>query len=113
MEEGVVDGLIRSMGESGRNDAPKHFTIQEQTISFGKLFDEEHADWILPSFAPQRSILDHLHIHTISPTEVGLTPTKASVKANRYAILLRPHRQCGKFGRQWNIRGAPHVPFHD
>ncbi|PYH39216.1 uncharacterized protein BO87DRAFT_403153 [Aspergillus neoniger CBS 115656] len=66
-EEGVVDGLIWSVGESGRNDAPKHVTIQEQTISLEELFDGEHADWILPSFAPQRSILDpSLYPHNLT-----------------------------------------------
>ncbi|EHA22137.1 CAZyme family GT1 [Aspergillus niger] len=63
MEEGVIDGVIWSVGRSGRQlfDNAESFTMQGKTISFGDLLEGLHADWKFPFFAPQRSILDHPH----------------------------------------------------
>ncbi|GFF26579.1 UDP-glucuronosyltransferase 3A2 [Aspergillus udagawae] len=63
MEAGLIDGVIWSVGKSGRQlfDTADQFTIAGQTVCFGDLLDGKHADWLFPFFAPQRSILDHPH----------------------------------------------------
>ncbi|RHZ52669.1 glycosyltransferase family 1 protein [Aspergillus thermomutatus] len=63
MEAGIIDGVIWSVGKSGRQlfDATDQYTIDGQTVRFGDLLDGKHDDWLFPFFAPQRSILDHPH----------------------------------------------------
>ncbi|GFG13109.1 UDP-glucuronosyltransferase 3A2 [Aspergillus udagawae] len=63
IEAGLIDGVIWSVGKSGRQlfNTADQFTIAGQTVCFGDLLDGKHANWLFPFFAPQRSILDHPH----------------------------------------------------
>ncbi|PYH93319.1 UDP-glucoronosyl and UDP-glucosyl transferase [Aspergillus ellipticus CBS 707.79] len=63
MDDGLIDGVIWSVGKSGRQlfDKTESFTLKGQTILFGDLLDGEDNNWIFPFFAPQRAILDHPH----------------------------------------------------
>ena len=63
MEEGIIDGVIWSVGKSGRQlfDQMDTFTIKGQSISLGELLEGRHENWMFTTFAPQRAILDHPH----------------------------------------------------
>lgn len=63
MQERLIDGIIWSVGRSGRQlfDESEVFTIQGKKIAFRELLQDRHQDWMFPTFAPQRAILDHPH----------------------------------------------------
>jgi UDP:flavonoid glycosyltransferase YjiC (YdhE family) len=65
MEAGLINGVIWSVGKSGRQlfDPTDQFTIANQTLPFSDLLANKHPSWLFPFFAPQRSILDHPHAH--------------------------------------------------
>ncbi|KAH8736186.1 UDP-glucoronosyl and UDP-glucosyl transferase [Ilyonectria robusta] len=66
MEEGLIDGVIWSIGKSGRQDFDLNTTYNmkkpsggNKTIRLSDLLSGKDPNWLCSFFVPQRSILDH------------------------------------------------------
>ncbi|KAI1375797.1 putative UDP-glucoronosyl and UDP-glucosyl transferase [Hypoxylon crocopeplum] len=65
LEEGLIDGVIWSIGKAGRQDFDLNTTYKtpsgskERTLRLGDLLSCKYPDWLCSFFVPQRSILDH------------------------------------------------------
>ncbi|PWY89150.1 putative UDP-glucoronosyl and UDP-glucosyl transferase [Aspergillus heteromorphus CBS 117.55] len=62
LAEGVLDGVIWAVGESGRQDLDLAYRFDTDAgagITFDDLLSGRHGDFFFPFFAPQRAILDH------------------------------------------------------
>jgi UDP:flavonoid glycosyltransferase YjiC (YdhE family) len=61
MEKGLIDGVIWAVGTSGRQDFDRDLVLNigGKEFTFGALLDSAHTDWMFPTYAPQRAILDH------------------------------------------------------
>jgi UDP:flavonoid glycosyltransferase YjiC (YdhE family) len=64
MEKGLIDGIIWAVGTSGRQDFDRGLVLNTggKEFTFRALLDSavsSHPDWIFPTYAPQRAILDH------------------------------------------------------
>ncbi|BDD60983.1 hypothetical protein MAP00_006069 [Monascus purpureus] len=60
-EDGLIDGVIWAVGESGRQDLDpnQEFKTSKGTLKLQDLLNGNHPDWLFSYFAPQRAILDH------------------------------------------------------
>ncbi|KJZ70868.1 hypothetical protein HIM_09733 [Hirsutella minnesotensis 3608] len=65
-EKGLIDGVIWSVGQSGRQDLEVDTTYQYKTpvgatrhLRLGDILSCQHNDWLCSVFVPQRSVLDH------------------------------------------------------
>ncbi|KAL0935022.1 UDP-glucosyl transferase family protein (cytochrome P450) [Colletotrichum truncatum] len=64
LDEGHINGVIWSIGSAGRRDSDRTASFNRadgSTLTVGDIFDEKHADFLAPTFAPQRAILEHVH----------------------------------------------------
>ncbi|OHF01159.1 hypothetical protein CORC01_03473 [Colletotrichum orchidophilum] len=62
LDAGHINGVIWSIGKSARQnfDRSRHIERPEGgRMSVGDVLDEKHSDFLAPSFAPQRAILEH------------------------------------------------------
>lgn len=66
MEEGLIDGVIWSISENGRQDLDVNTTFLLKTPSgerkshrLGDLLSGRNPDWLFSLFVPQRAVLDH------------------------------------------------------
>ncbi|KAI2631944.1 putative UDP-glucoronosyl and UDP-glucosyl transferase [Hypoxylon sp. NC1633] len=64
-KEGLIDGVIWSIGKAARQDFDPNTTFKatyggkQRTLRFGDLLASKYPDWLVSYFVPQRSILDH------------------------------------------------------
>lgn len=61
MEKGFINGVVWAVGISGRQDFDFNLVIQVEgkVMSFAQLMDGGSPNWMFPTFAPQRAILEH------------------------------------------------------
>ncbi|KAF6843579.1 hypothetical protein CMUS01_01987 [Colletotrichum musicola] len=62
LDAGHVNGVIWSIGSAARKPANPSSTFKRadgSTLSVGGIFNGDHPEFLVPTFAPQRAILDH------------------------------------------------------